>query len=80
MKKTRGDDADDEDGEETKRIHERCGCRKRGKKRKTDGMEKTRLTKRTMKQRRMTVKETMNVMIKAKDRDADYYFSNNFHR
>ena len=43
-------------------------------------MEKTRVTKRTMKQRRMTVKGTMNVMIKAKDRDADYYFSNNFHR
>ena len=71
MKKTRGDDADDEDGEETKRIHERCGCRKRGKKRKTKGMEKTRLTKRTMKQRRMMVKGLMKVKRKAKDGDAD---------
>ena len=71
MKKTKGDDADDEDGEETKRIHERCGCRKRGKKRKTKGMEKTRLTKRTMKQRRMMVKGLMKVKRKAKDGDAD---------
>ena len=71
MKKTRGDDADDEYGEETKRIHERCGCRKRGKKRKTKGMEKTRLTKRTMKQRRMMVKGLMKVKRKAKDGDAD---------
>ena len=71
MKKTRGDEADDEDGEETKRIQERCGCRKRGKKRKTKGMEKTRLTKRTMKQRRMMVKGLMKVKRKAKDGDAD---------
>ena len=63
--------ADAEDGEETKRIHERCGCRKRGKKRKTKGMEKTRLTKRTMKQRRMMVKGLMKVKRKAKDGDAD---------
>ena len=80
MKKTTGDEADDEDGEETKRIQERYGCIKRGKKRKTNGMVKTRLTKRTMKQRRMMVKGAMNVMINAKDRDADFSFSNNFHR
>ena len=68
------DEADDEDGEETKRIQERYGCRKRGKKRKTNGMVKTRLTKRPMKQRRMMVMGSMKVKTKAKDGDADDFF------
>ena len=74
MKKTTGDEADDEDGEETKRIQERYGCRKRGKKRKTNGMVKTRITKRPMKQRRMMVMGSMKVKTKAKDGDADDLF------
>ena len=41
------------------------------KKKKTKGMEKTRLTKRTMKQRRMMVKGLMKVKRKAKYGDAD---------
>ena len=41
------------------------------KKKKTKGMEKTRLTKRTMKQRRMMVKGLMKVKRKANDGDAD---------